>query len=399
MNLKNKLTFFLIFFPFLGFIPGIDVQPFFLIFSLSTFLFFSLRNKFKRKDVILFPLCIVLFLAFALFNDFDKVTIAKGIASILTPFLITHAINDGLKITEKQIIIFCLIIFSVGLIQLFFNREFLTILVSRSSDAIQRSIETGRGVRSVFPEPATFGKQILLTNILIYSLLISKKKNKLAKQYSILFFVLNILLSQSIYSIGIHFIFILIFIISFKQKLFLLILIPSLLLVLNTSYVNDFLSENSNYRAFKLLFRLLDNPSILMNQGAFGRLYNMKISLNNFIEFNYTGSQSIEFSNPNYTYIDTLFGKYDYRLHQRNYGGAIEYLLMYGFYSIPIFIFIFQKYLGVFKSNKQYVLLTSFSLFLLFQDGSTSNPFTWFVFIYLTTIFNDKFLHKAKNIL
>ena len=399
MNLKNKLLFYLIFFPFIGFIPGIDVQPFFLIYSITIFFIFFSGTKFKKPEFILFVSCITLFIVASLLNNFDLITFVKGLASILTPFLILKAINDGLKITEKQIIISCVIIFSVGLIQLFVDREFLIFFVSRSSDAILRAVESGRGVRSFFPEPSTFGKQILLTNILVYTMLILKNKNKLAIQYSILFFVLNILLSQSLYSVGIHSIFIFICIISFKLKLFLIAFIIFFSFLINTSFVNEFLSENSNYRSFKLLLRLLDNPELLMNQGAFGRLYNLKISLNSFIEFNCIGSQIAELSNSNYTYINTYFGKYYYYLQPRNYGGAIEYLLMYGFYSIPIYIFIFKRFLNVIKSNKQYVILTAFSLFLLFQDGSTSNPFTWFVFLYLTTILNEKFLYKTKNIL
>lgn len=395
MSLKNKILFYLIFFPFIGFIPGIDVQPFFLIYSILTFLIFIRVTKFKKPDFILFILCITLFLFASILNSFDLITFVKGLASILTPFLINKAINDGLKITERQIIICCMIIFSVGLIQLFFNREFLTFFVSRSSDAVLRAVESGRGVRSLFPEPSTFGKQILLSNILVYSLLILKKKNKLAKQYSILFFILNILLSQSLYSVCIHFIFIFICIVSFKLKLFFIIFIISCLFLININFIDEFLSENSKYRSFKLLLRVLENPQLLMNQGAFGRLYNLKISLNSFKEFNFIGSQIAELSNSNYTYINTYFGKYFYKLQPRNYGGVIEYLLMYGFYSIPIYIFIFRRFLNVIKSNKQYVILTAFSLFLLFQDGSTSNPYTWFVFLYLTKILNEKFLFKT----
>lgn len=389
MRILRITTLLLIFFPFIGFFPGTDVQPFYLLLSIIFLISISNKILLNQKDLFLIISSLLLIIIRGtLISDVEIhfVSLAKLLFSLLTPVTIfllvkNRVFNIG---NTYPILIFSLgVIIVVGFIQLF-SPDFLTFLVSRSEDSIERLINSGRGVRSLFPEPSSFGKQLILSNILLI-FNSSKFRDKHNFLFSLILLFCNLLLVRSAYSFAFHFILVLFYFVKPKYlfKFFLTIITILSFYFLAGSGFEPIIRTS---RIFKIFNALLIEPEILMNQGAFKRLINIPITLNNlFNHYGILGSYGIE--QNYYSSISTPIGEYRYTASNRNLGGIIEYLLLYGIFSIPWIIWIFYKVLV--PLNKKKSLLILYTLFLILQDGSTSNPFSWFTIFLITSTANE----------
>lgn len=392
------LPFLTIFFPYIGFLQGIDIQPFF-IFVLFFFLLFNFKNiKCDSYFIIFFFSYSVIELFFIISYPEISYVINRlfFVCVLIIVYLFVYNFYNYFKL--KHIIWFGFIYISVGFIQLY-DPYFATDLVSRSVDNIDNLISSGRGVRSLTGEPSHFGKIIIILNlcyIVFYfknnCLLINKKEI-----YNITFFTtslltINLLLSQSAYMLLIHLFLILLFIFSFNKKAVSYFLI--LLLIIAISQFSNFSLFDGGRLSF-LFDLVISEPQLLMEQGAFKRLLNIPISihsLQNYGVFGAGGSKEVFDAK-----IWTPLGYYNYISASKSFGGVVELVLIHGLFSL---FFLFNYFYWLFRISKIKLILNgnkvnfgffiAFGVFILsFQDGSINNPIIWFMVFYFY-IFSKK---------
>jgi hypothetical protein len=396
-NLKYLLYFFILF-PFVGFVNGIDTQPFYILFSLLIIVY-NIHKYTIDYNILFFVflLTISIILSF-LFTEVDFNYILESLLFPLSFILIYILIdNNLLKITVKSLNIVALIYILIGCIQLFFP-NFLIFLTSRTTENIGMLINSGRGVRSLTGEPSHFGKILIVINLFyIYLYHYSNElKFKTLIYYCIFLFLSNLILSQSAFSISYHSFLLLIYFLCIHKKYILLnsLIIICLLFTLQLIISYYF----SNTRFYKIYFSIFYNTDFIKEQGAFRRLYNYKIAINNF--FYYfplgTGNSNLKYS----TYINTIFGKYSYYASNNVLGGYISLLLKYGIFSFSFFLFYFYSLFQIFVTNyKKEFLIRIFlvvSIFIItFLDSSIINPFYLIFYLYIY-INRSNFIHNVN---
>lgn len=135
-----------IFFPWVGFINGIDNQPTFIL-AATFFSVFYLRNQVKFeyiKDL----LTSTLILIFACIIKPEWVSLKFFVTYLFIIFNIffirVYFLNKKIKINYSFVLRIYIVYFTIGFIQLFIP-DFMSFFVSRSSDDIELLIESGRG--------------------------------------------------------------------------------------------------------------------------------------------------------------------------------------------------------------------------------------------------------------
>ena len=160
-KLLKKILILFIFFPYIGFVPGVDIQPFYILTSIFLILLYSHKLKIPKNDlfVIVLSSCFIIFrVLFFNHTTISLIPIFKLCVSLLTPITIFILIKNKIIVANYKFIqISLFVVVGIGIIQLIFP-DFLTFLVSRSEESIERLISSGRGVRSLFSEPSSFGK-------------------------------------------------------------------------------------------------------------------------------------------------------------------------------------------------------------------------------------------------
>jgi hypothetical protein len=399
--LRSSVSFIFllfIFFHAVGVVPNIDVQPNFFILSTFFISVFCFKFRFNLKDLILFLTCIVSIL-FAYTLQLDYLTFkysATYIVSIFTAWYIVVLIKNGYikEVTPKIIYAVIGIYALVGIIQ-FFEPGFLSFLVTRSVDSALSFVSSGRGVRSLTGEPAHLGKIFTLLNIFLIFLYInvditSKIKRK-AMFATICLFLVNMVISRSAYAILFHFL-VVVFLLFFLYRKFFFFCMVSLLLS-SAVFIPILLNIESDVRFVKLFIAALNNPDFLLGQGAIKRLFNIPITFNNLTYFNWYGAGAGAVGGPNslIASIPTPFGKLEYLVKIRGYGGYSEFILKFGVLSAPIIAALFYSLNKIRKiviriDGKPYYLGYFFSIVifvLIFQDGTPANPLPWFLLIYI----------------
>jgi len=392
--MQKLIDFFLtfaIFFPYIGFVNNIDIQPNFFFLGII-FLFVALIISRIKVNANVFYVYIIIFLfiiiRFSLELELlDYKYISTYIIAITTPFLLHIVLHNNLiYISEKKLTFILLIYILVGIIQLI-HPMFLTGLVSRSEDAIMMLVSSGRGVRSLTAEPARFGEILLILNILFVYLIMNRESDDGKIKHSIIITIIlllcNILISQSSYSVFLHTISTIVLFIVLKKFYIIALLSAPLMLIIPTLLSGD------NYRIYIIFHSLLSDTDYLLQQGAFMRLMNVPISLNNLTYYGIFGSGNS--NSEYYSSIYTFIGNYHYIVSNRNHGGVIEYLLKFGVLSFPIFIIYIYIMKNILKlnyklGNKHIRMGIFFCISLLIvslQDGSPANPLMWFSLIFI----------------
>lgn len=392
-NLFSSILLFSIVFQAVGIFPNTDTQPNFILLSSLFLLLYINRLKYDKVNIIVlfgcYTLLLVAFLLQAehlLLKHFLTYTI-----SLLSFFFIFVLVkNKVLDPSPKFIFVVTAIYAVVGAIQ-FFIPDFLSFMVTRSVDAALSFAESGRGSRSLTGEPAHLGKIFIILNVLLLFCICEENKAQVKPSklimITLLFVLVNVLVSRSFYAVAVHISILLLLIFFTNKKLFvfLFILIFTFLGFL-ISLINDI---NSDIRFVSILNLVISNPTELLNQGAIRRVFNIPLSLNNLKYFEWYGSGS----DPK-TFLGTLdtpIGILRYPGLNRAYGGTIEFALKFGALSIPLFItyFFFLFRISAAKSihrqkNVRIGLFFACSIFILtFQDGSLAKPLPMLLLAYI----------------
>jgi hypothetical protein len=376
-----------------GVLPNADTQPNFVVLSLLFMLVCVGHLKYENISFLIFVgSYMFLLVAFIFQSEYILLkyflTYTVSVVSFFTLFVLVK--NKVLHPTSNFILSVTSIYAFVGVVQ-FFIPDFLSFLVTRSVDAALSFSETGRGRRSLTGEPAHLGKVFIILNVLfLFDMCISKKSIFKPNQLivvSVLFLLVNTLISQSFYAIFFH-ASILAILIFFVDK----IMFTYLSVVLATflgffiSFINDL---SSDIRFVNILTLIINTPSELLNQGAIRRVFNVPLSLNNLKYFEWYGSGS----DPK-TFVaalNTPLGVLHYSGLNRAYGGVIEFALKFGALSIPLFITYFFLLFRIsavrikFKEkNINIGLFFALSIFILtFQEGALAKPLPMFLLIYI----------------
>jgi hypothetical protein len=389
-NFFNTLVKLSIFFPFVGIVPGIDIQPNFLLiclFSYIVLILLSFRTKIGLNSISIFLLCILLYTFRILFDSSDvelKYLLSYWVA-LFTPFLMWNLIFHKHLDTSRLFIYFVILSYTlIAILQIFIGKDFLGFLVTRPNEQFISLTSSYRGYRSLCPEPSKFGKIIIYLNILIFILTIypkCTKKNFITLNLLTFFlFLINIFLSQSFYSVCFHTIVLIIFFYYINKKRLLSII---LCIILFFILFYEILPDS---RFSIILKALLDiDFKYIVSQGAFARLTNVFQSL-------YGGLHTLPFgfggSDHQVVFISEI---YSFAIGKRNLGGLVEHFLRFGIISIPFFIFLFlgfkriTKLQSVGNFHKIHIgFPLGLSLFILMlQDGSVADPLPWFIFFLL----------------
>jgi hypothetical protein len=395
-----------IFFHAVGGVPNIDVQPTFFIFATFFITVFCFKLKFDLKDLILLFTCLFsIVLAYIFQHDYLTIKyILTYIVCIFTAWYIIVLIkNDYLKdVTPKLIYTFICIYVLVGVVQ-FFKPDFLSFLVTRSEDAALSFANSGRGVRSLTGEPAHLGKIFSLLNILLIYLYVCRENTLKFKQQAIIvtisLFLINMFVSRSAYAILFHFC-VLSFLLFFLYRKFFYIFVVSLV-VSGVAFISILFNMETDIRFVKLFIAVFNNPDFIMAQGAVKRLFNIPMILNNITYFDWYGA-GVNPKSP-ITSILTPFGKFEYVVKHRGYGGYFEYILKFGILSLPI-LFPYFYALNIIRKivirikGKPYYLGYFFAITIFVftvQDGTPVNPLPLFLLIYV--YLNTKKLIKKRD--
>lgn len=368
----NKILLFCIFFPFIGFIEGADTQPTLVVVTIILFLFNKI--KFRAHALVIGSAILLPFLLRMIFevNEVNLRYIIIPIILTVNIILILSKIEQfKILITSDFLIVITSIYVVVGLIQIVWP-EFLTFLTPRGMTNSSIIMESGRGLKSLTNEPSHFGKLIITFNLLYH---LTDKKSSLRS--SLIFFLINFLLARSLYMIAMHLG--LILFLHSRLKIVLGLSLVSLIVI----QFREFLLPQESRISF-LVDLIFNNKEGLMKQGAFARLYNIPISINNLVaNFNILGYGNSEriFS----TEIKTFFGTYSYIASKRNLGGFIEVLLRLGILSIPFFFLYINTIIRIIsKFQKEGLGLALIILMLTLNDGSITNPLS--ILIILLTL-------------
>lgn len=404
------ITLFAILFPYVGFLPGFDVQPFFVPVVLLAITVANVTGSILfNKTAVTFISCGLLLLLFRLLlqylfsNTTDNTILSFSISVFhLLVILICALVVHNKLVSVKPIYYY--IGFSayilIGFVQLF-EPDFLSFLVYRG---YQELASTGRGVRSLASEPAVFGNLLSIINILwvfIYTNHNKTPHGMLIVITSLFFLLVNFLLAGSFYSIFYHAIIVALLI--YYVKRYIIISISPLIgvLVFEIYYLmQSGKTANIGFdRFYDILLIIVNNPLQLYEQGAFLRVMNVPISIYGGLLHSIIGSGFAP-SSMVYGEIVAISGvPYQFSLGDRAAGGVVELFLRLGVLSLPILYWYYtilktiSRY-GIIVDNK-YVNIgkwAAISLFLLgFTYNSMANPLLWLVtFCYFFNVNDTK---------
>lgn len=290
LDISNILITLLIlssFFPFIQIIPiGTDSQPYALMISMIIFPFY-----FNRKiNLSLFSLLIIavfsIIILFISNIDFGSI---RSLINYISLFIISYVTYKSLKFTNGlNYKIFKNIVytwFTIGTIQTFIYSNFLSFLLPRGNS--EDTIESGRGVVCLAPEPTFYG--IICVLFIMLGYLNFKNTEGVKKLYTLLVIQIFIYARSSLV---IMIIFACLFIYAFvsfitkkKNKIKIIFTILFLLFIL-FSIVDNFSEQISGIRIGKILTLMLENPDklILLDDSINERFVHLFFPLYGLIE-------------------------------------------------------------------------------------------------------------------
>jgi hypothetical protein len=316
----------IVFFPYLGSVEGLDLQPFFLI---ALFLLF-LRSKLQISPIHLVTLTTltVVIIFYGLFPTdatFTESFFVPLVFVALMTFILGSNDANVLPINSQFILVVASIYVTVGFVQVF-EPSFLTQLVSRSTDVVEQLVSSGRGVRSLCAEPAQFGRLLVSLNAIYILLAVGESKRASDVLSTTMAFLLaNIFLAQSLYSVFMHFVvvgsfFFLCNYFKLRHR------ITGIAVGSVGAAVFAFYFAESRLTTLIPLF--LDNYETIFNYGASRRLVNPLVSvLGGLINGEMLGYR---FADPKYV---KLFGQIFY-LQPKMFGGYVELIYRFGVFGL-----------------------------------------------------------------
>ena len=276
INIGQILPFLVLLFSFFPYIKivsfGSDIQPWsILMVTLYSMLLFYSGYRFQKVFIyLLIPMVCSILLFFVGDNQFSSIrSIAGYFTVVLTPLVFHRILNKYYDLTVNFLKFAVITYLIIGVIQIFFDMNFLSFLLPRVSTF------GGRGAVSLSPEPTFYGIVCLFLMLLFLTLDI---KNKSLFIYLLLFQIFFIAQSSMVI------LFLSIFgfyytIFKFKVKtLLLLILVLCIVMVSLDSYHYD-------SRALHLLNIVITNPGSLMSDESINaRMAAIYFSVMGFID-------------------------------------------------------------------------------------------------------------------
>ncbi|MEZ9713363.1 hypothetical protein AB4267_10830 [Vibrio cyclitrophicus] len=393
MNNRSFLSISLLlflFFPYVGVVNGIDTQPNFILlcFAITPVL---LRTALPLNFTIICLLSLSAFLLSFILHA-DNITWKYALTYLfilLNIYYIKWAISAGLlnlNATFITVVLACYVF--VGLVQLY-EPSFLAGVVTRGVDAVYTFAESNRGVRSLSPEPATLGKVINILFVFFVFQLATKHPVGLYRKVLftiIVFFFILALVPRSAYALMMFIIIVipLIYLIN-RRTLFITLM---LLLSVTTAFLVLY-PEFQSSRIYVMFKILLEEPSLLLQQGAMRRVLNIPISINNLLYFGPFGASNDPARVD--AVLHTPIGQLHYEAFNRNLGGFIEIVLKFGLLSLPIMMLYGHSLYRILTLRldscdfKIGYWLCYAVLVITFQDGSPALALTWFLLLYLSS--------------
>ena len=382
-----------IFFPEVGVVSAIDIQPNFLLLSVIVLIFSAQFIKISMATFQYFLVCMLclwlsIFVHFSNVNHIYILTYSAALITVFSCYLLCS--NHCLNFSNNFLLGICFVYFFVAFLQ-YFIPDFLISLVTRELGTGDL-VSSGRGMMSLTGEPSHFGKTITIINIL-YAFKVLVKGEQTFRNIglvwiSVILFVLNCMLSQSFYACFFHLLCLIAIIYLINRKL--AILAIGLLVFTAISLIGIVTLAFPELRIVNILALLINDPEILLKQGAMVRALNVPLSLYNLKYFGIWGSGN----SPDLfiTHIDLGIGTLSYVVSNRLYGGAVEYVLKMGLLSIPIIMGYIYMIVSIGRvkllvgrggRRRVGVIFSAMLVALSLQDGSPASPLMIFTVIYL----------------
>lgn len=375
----HSMIFFTILFPFIpSIIPTTDTQPtFFLLFLLS--LLYVLinpgiqRNYYHLSYIKIFSLfsLVGLILTSVLIArlHIDQPTLWTRIISFLQfVSAIFFAYNTKYFLKGNHLKT-TLVIFAIFSIVFFLTHGMIErILIPARTDSFELMQKTGRGARTLSPEPSFFALHILNIYI-IYCLVASAEFKK--RNGAIVFWFASFCLLISLSGYG-FVIFIMLMILRYRK----LSLFFFAILLVSSGFVIKYLETLQGFRAFKLLANILANdPSILLKDRSFaGRFGSFTTYLQNIKENVLLGDGFTLFQGGGFISVISSLGilavgffiYFLYRLLKKNISGKLKIMLIFwfllNFFSGPIGIATLGVIIGLVLRRDLRLLTGDYSL-------------------------------------
>ncbi|WP_254277482.1 hypothetical protein [Halomonas sp. 3H] len=387
-----------LFFPYVGFVSGIDVQPLFVFFLLPS-VFLALSVSVPLKATLVFLLSIFTLILYGLvfgYSVTSKFILTYLFAVTTVYFIYIYIKNYNIDIGLKFVFFVLSCYIGVGLVQLFFMPEFLAGLVHRDSAVVHILKESGRGARSLTGEPSHLGKVITLMNVLMLYIIMKENSYGFSSRLnmsfvaSFLLLALSGLVARSAYAFAVHLSVVLFFFVSVMKAKTVIRIISSISLMFIFFILLHLFDVMSGTRIEAMFLLAFNNPEALLQQGAARRVFNIPLSLNNLRYFGIFGSGERE--SVYNAVLWTPIGDLSYFANYRNLGGLIEFVMRLGVFSFPFLLVFLLFSIRVLRLNSFSDLFgySGFGFFVLYsflitmvQDGPFVLPIGWFVFIYI----------------
>ncbi len=383
---------FMVLFPEVGFYNATDVQPNFFILAILLVIALPHRLKLDRSTISYFLICfLALWIHFVIHQENVTLIYMLKYSVALLTILLCYILcsNNALIISNRMILTAFFIYILVGAIQ-FQIPDFLSFLVA-TKDTGELMLATGRGMQSLSAEPSHFGGILVLLNILYAFNSLTKERKRVSYNHLYLitfcFFLFNCLISQSFYACFYHFLSLIgISLILNRRVTFIILAVALFSFVSIITYLNIVFPEA---RFIYLLNMLLNNPELLLEQGAIVRALNVPMSLLNLSYFGVWGSGNVDVNWI--ARINIGFGEVSASIGSRLYGGFIEYVLKMGILSTPlVLVYLYMiwsisatsfKALG--HSRFTGIIFAFMILILSLKSGSPASPLMIFFVIYV----------------
>lgn len=360
--IRNSVLLLLLF-PYVGFFPT-DIQPGFIVLAVVG-LITGTPQRLSSFDRLFITVNLALIVVYLLVYDsrIDLRALFTWILFSVMPVAVAYFKGLDRKATTDWLTSCMVLLLIVGVVQLF-HPDFASFLVSREVDQ-DLVVASGRGVRSLTSEPSVFSR--VLSKLALGIIIVAGYRP--LRQFII--FVINSFLTLSVYGIALH-----AMVLFFASEKFRLKLIVFTVILVIVTWIPI------PGRAGYILNGLKDNPELLLTQGAFARVVNLPISVENTFRYWPEGS-AVKIIEGTKAILETPIGAYMYTVAPRNLGGIIELPYRFGFLGL-LSLITFTFYFLILTQNYRFKGVRWLVLLMFFQDSSIVDPFNWILLVLIT---------------
>ncbi len=389
------VLFLPVFFPYVGVLKGIDMQPnaFLAMCMMAVVAMSQMRVYLDRSWSIVLTLTLLFvifrFLVQQLSGDMPTdpglglVSFAQTVFHLLTMFVVFLIVSAGVFRPTSRYIGGVLLIYGlVAALQVFIDESIGSALVYRG---FQELASTGRGVRSLASEPAVFANILLILSGFL--MICAAQANWSRRSFLLsqaLVLAMSIGLAQSTYVILLQFSVFCVCALLVSKRLFAIVGISAVWAL----FAYELASDTAGIRILYILQTLVENPVLLYEQGAMLRVMNVPISVYGSILHGPLGAGF----DPQHMVVGAVPAlpghPYPFTVADRNMGGLVEILLRIGVGALPLLL-LFLAGVGRIASTTARIgdtrlrigMPVALVVFLTcFTYSSIGNPMIWLLF-------------------